>query len=250
MKTGTSTFKPSISEDELYRMILNLGNRGTGNNPVCKDFDWSDPIECLGAVIWNGLNLQFVKRQLKFICKEAVTHNGLALKYVKHKTEDLCLLAVQNDGLALEFVPKQKQTFDVCVAALRNDPTSYRFLYDQYGDERKYLEIAMEIYPPNIRFVKDLTPDLCEYLIGKYPDLILELYKPAPELCLFAIRKDLRLIGSVNFDTLIDGPVKDELTQHLAIAMVKYGDSLVKSGDRWFLRPFIHDEGLGNPDFR
>jgi hypothetical protein len=250
MKIETPSCKPLITDDELYTMILNLDTRGTGTNPVCQNFDWDDPIECLGAVIWNGLNLQFVKRQLKFICEEAVSNNGLALKYVKNKTEDLCLSAVQNDGLALEFVPKQKQTFDVCVAALRNDPTSFRFLHDQYGDELKYLEIAMETYPPNIRFVKDLKPDLCEYLIGKYPDIILELYKPAPELCLFAIRKDLKLIGSVHFDTLVDGPIKDELHQHLAIAMITYGDKLINSGGKWFIRPFVHDEGLGNPDFR
>lgn len=249
MKTATE-INNAMTSDELSYRISKLDARGTGTNPVCHNFDWDDPIECLGAVIWNGLNLQFVKHQLKFIYKEAVSNNGLALKYVKHKTEDLCLLAVRENGLALEYVPKQKQTFDVCVAALRSDPTAYRFLHDQYGFENKYLEYAIETYPPNIRFVKDLDARLCAYIIGKHPLVIFELYKPAPELCLYAIRHDLRAIGSVNIDKVADGPIKDELKQHLAVALLKFGDTLINNDGKWFVHPYVHDEGLGKPYFR
>jgi len=55
--------------------------------------------------------------------------------------EELCLIAVSADGEVLEYISEEKQTEKVCMAAIKNNPTS-------------------------IQYVKKLTPELCIYAVS------------------------------------------------------------------------------------
>ena len=48
-----------------------------------------------------------------------------------YNTIDECLEAVKEDGLKLEFIEEENQTEEVCLAAIRNDPSSIRYVKHQ-----------------------------------------------------------------------------------------------------------------------
>lgn len=236
MTTETDTVE-LIDDDTLLSMIYDLTKKG---KKLCESCDWDDMNFCHEAVQWNGLNLKHVKKQIAYFCKLAVQQNGLALQYVKRKTPEICLLAVEQNGMALEFVNKQNP--DICYAALCENPESFKFIKDQHEGER-YIQYAIEGDPYNIRYLHKHDPHACIRAIDLEPSSILELYNPAPELCLYAIKKDLSLIGCVFFDKVPEGPIKDQLLALRTQAILTFGDDIDNENDHWFVAPHTHTLG-------
>ena len=235
--TTTETTVKLIDDDLLLDMIYSLPANG---KKLSESWDWDDMNFCHEALQWNGLNLKHVKKQVSYFCKIAVQQNGLALQYVKRKTPEICQLAVEQNEMALEFVNQQNP--DICYAALRENPESFKFIKDQYDGER-YIQYAIEGDPYNIRYLHRYDPYVCIRAIDLEPSSILELYNPAPELCLYAIKKDLSLIGCVFFDKVPEGPIKDQLLALRTQAILSFGDDIDNENDHWYVTPYVHTIG-------
>lgn len=227
------------------------------------NIDWDDPYECYLAVIWDGLNIQYVKnqkfelcyaaietdpfalryikRQLESMCIAAVEKNGLVLQHVKKQTSAICRCAVANDGMALQYV--KDQTMDLCEIAIRNNPLSFRFVTDK-TKELTMLAISLDSY--NLRYANFLTPRMIKELIDEEPFIIFEFNNPPPELCLYAIKKDLRCIGSVHFAQVPPGPVLTQLQQFLVMAQLKFGSKLLHGTNNslWYLPGMLHQYNI------
>lgn len=194
---------------------------------------------CLEAVKLEGSALKFVRNQTDEICLEAVQNNPDALQYVKNQTEEICLAAVKSDGYSLKYV--KNQTEDICTAALYSEPRSFRLIKNQ----KDYVDLALKLDSYNIRFVKDRTPMMCMSLLDIDPLAIMHINRPSPELCLYAVRRDLRAIGSVHFNCIPEGPIKTELAKWCMQAIMKYGNQLENREDCWYMPGLKHDLGHG-----
>jgi hypothetical protein len=84
---------------------------------------------CLSTVLYDGLNLKYVKEQTPTICLAAVRGNGFALYYVKEQTPTICLAAVRGNGIALNYV--KEQTPEICLAAVQQNGRALRFVKEQ-----------------------------------------------------------------------------------------------------------------------
>ena len=233
--------------------------RMADDKKLTKSVDLSGCNECLAAIYTNPMNLELIKYQTEFLCLEAVKKNGFTLKFVRKQTDEICLEAVKNYHLALQWVKNQtseiclaaveqngyalqyvkNQTEEICLAALYSEPRSFSMIKDQ--DD--YIELALKLDSYNIRFVKNRTPMMCMALLDMDPLAIMHINRPPPELCLYAIRKDLRAIGSVHFDCVPEGPIKVELAKWCMQAIVKYGDKLDHNEDCWSLPGLKHKLG-------
>lgn len=247
----------SVTTDELlnaYRM--------SDDKKLVKSVNLSGCNECLAAIYTNPMNLELIKYQTEFLCLEAVKQNGFALKFVRTQTDEICLEAVKNYHLALQWVKNQtneiclaavqengyalqyvkNQTEEICIAALYSEPRSFYMIKDQ----EDYIELALKLDSYNIRFVKNRTPMMCMALLDIDPLAIMHINRPSPELCLYAVRKDLRAIGSVHFDCIPEGPIKIELANWCMQAIIKYGDKLHHLDDCWSLSGLKHELGYMN----
>lgn len=246
-KLPVDSAKTDILLDE-YRMSNDI--------KLSKSIELAGCNECLAAIYVNPMNLALVKYQTEFLCLEAVKLNGLALQFVRTQTDAICLQSVKNHYMGLQWVKKQtdeiclaavsengyalqyvkNQTNEICMAALYSEPRSFSMILEQ----ENYIELALELDSYNIRFVKNRTPMMCMALLDMDPLAIMHINRPPPELCLYAIRKDLRAIGSVHFRCIPEGPVKVELAKWLMQAILKYGEQLQNSEDCWFIPGLKH----------
>jgi len=233
--------------------------RMSDDKKLAKSIDLSGCNECLAAIYTNPMNLELVKYQTEFLCLEAVKLYGFTLRFVRTQTPEICLEAVKNYHLALQWVKNQtpeiclaavekngyalqyvkNQTEEICLAALHSEPRSFYMIKDQ----EDYIELALKLDSYNIRFVKNRTPAMCMALIDMDPLAIFHINRPSPELCLYAIRKDLRAVGSVHFRCIPEGPIKVELAKWCMQAIVKFGDKLRHYEDCWFLQDLKHELG-------
>jgi len=148
------------------------------DHPLFKDHDW-----CLEVVKYNGLLLQYVKKQSSKICLAAVRENGMALRFVKKQSSKICLTAVRQCGFALEYVKRQTNT--ICLAAVRQNGYTLELVKNQT------YKICLEAVKQDglaIEYVKNQTHELCLMAVkrnGQAWDYI--TYK-TPELYQIAIR--------------------------------------------------------------
>lgn len=211
------------------------------NTDINVNIDWDDEYESFVSVLWDGLNLQYVPQQTDELCLHAVKENGLALQYVLNQTEEICNEAVRNDGMALQYV--MAQTEQMCYDAIMHKPLAFKYVKNKTAELTEY---AISEEPFNVKFASHVTPKMCKELIDNDPLSIFYLNNPPPELCLYAIKKDLRCIGSVDFDQLPDGLVRDSLLEFLLLAKLKYGEELKNFGAKdsiWCYGLHMHDYG-------
>lgn len=263
IRTRNMSYREKMIDGNLANMLVNLYCKDKLTN-INTHINWSDTDDCYEAVMWNGLNLQYVKRQYKFLCESAVNADGMALQYVKRQTPELCEVAVNNDGLALQFVKKQtpeiceiavrqnglaleyvkNQTEDICLLAITQNPRSFRFVKDKTVELSVY---AIDCDHYNLRYSPIITPYICKVAIDADPLAIFHIHNPPPELCLYAIKKDLRCIGSVKFMGLPDNPIRYQLDKFLTMARLKFGTDLNYNDyhRQWYLSGYLHDYGMG-----
>jgi len=155
---------------------------------------------CLYAVNNNWRSLQYVKRQSDEVCKTAIGKSGKAIQYVLEPTAELCCDAIENDGgfesirsfppdvclMAvkknpgfLQYIPAEKQTHEVCAAAIETNPHVLQWVHDQTVD---LCLLAVRKNGLTLQHVKMQTAEICmaalentafalsyvkEYMLGK-----------------------------------------------------------------------------------
>lgn len=150
---------------------------------------------CLQAVNFSGVYLEFVINQDHDICKAAVKQDGNAIQFVDEKlltkelqllaieqepqsirfisnpSEELCIKAVKQNGLVIRFI--DKQTYNICVEAVKNNPSALEFCREIYMTESLILE-AVKKDPFTIRFLYDeeLTTKIFKTAIELNPECI------------------------------------------------------------------------------
>ena len=107
---------------------------------------------CLKAVKINGLILEYIQPEMQTyqICLEAFKQNKDAIKYInesyrdkifeyefktdknvfqfiKNKPEHICLEAVRYNGLNLKYIGAEKQTYQICMAAIKQNKNAIAF---------------------------------------------------------------------------------------------------------------------------
>jgi hypothetical protein len=157
------------------------------------------PEICAAACGQIGLSLKFVPEKLKTptVCSLAVEQNPLALEFVpeKLKNKELCARACEKNVNALHFTPKEftvcfnsmswlatvekdfhvlktlspeQQTFEVCLAALKQNPfAAFRMIKNQTPE---ICLAAVKMDGLNILpLVKQQTPEICRAAVEQNP---------------------------------------------------------------------------------
>ena len=138
---------PALQTEELCLAAVKQG--GTALEYVQNQ----TPELCLEAVKQSGWALQYVKEQTPEICLAAIKQAGWALEHVKDKSPEICLEAVKRDGYALKYIPLSKQTLSIALAALKQEPKSWKYLADRFRKPEVYEAAGWYDYEPD-----DLAP--------------------------------------------------------------------------------------------
>lgn len=180
--------------------------------------------------------LQLISKKLltRDICSVAVSKNGLNLEYVpkQHCDVEMCLTAVQCDGCALNYVPRellfQDRGYDLCLAAVRNDPIgaalSYVPVYYLRGDDgevlceeavkankyaiscvperfmtEKLVSMSVRLYPEILQWLprKYISRDICFMIVEQDPMNIRYIHAPDEDLVSYALEGNPRAILAI-----------------------------------------------------
>lgn len=124
------------------------------------------PDVCQTAVLENPHALNFVDDPPYELCKLAISEDGLCIQFVERdtfkkfsdeQTNNLCITAVKQNGGALKFIPIEYHTGEVCMEAIKNDPTMLKEINGQ--NEEMCIE-AVSLNPEVLIYVKDQTPNV------------------------------------------------------------------------------------------
>ena len=66
-------------------------------------------------------------------------------------TEELALCAVKEQGTSIEYVPTSVQTAAVCLEAIANDPSSFRFMRNPNDD---VIDAALQADGDNLQYLE------------------------------------------------------------------------------------------------
>lgn len=128
---------------------------------------------CLEAIKQNYLAIKYIRNQTVQICKEAIkisecayfyirekNHDidlavvrkaGYMLKHIINKTPCICYEAIKQDGLALEYVDDKFNLYDMCQAAILENPYALQFVKHQ---TKELCKLAISLEPECIQFVR------------------------------------------------------------------------------------------------
>jgi hypothetical protein len=123
------------------------------------------------------------------------------------------MTAVQNHGSALQFV--QKQTFELCLAAVQNDESNYGWAFRYVTKQTP--EICMAAVQNSgfaLNFVEKQTYELCMAAVQNNGDALLYVREQTPELCMAAITNNINALKYCKFRykisyTIINKPTDD-----------------------------------------
>ncbi len=183
-----------VEETRLKADKLFLGPR----IPI-EDFEfWSDREYCLKAVKKHPNVLKHIKESKQFIelCFTAVKRHYCALKYIAeiYKTPEIITMAIKSNIEAFKFVPNEKKTYEMCLQAVNTNSAMIRYVPFNKQTYEMCLQ-AVKTYKFAIVYVKDeyKTPELCLEAIKFYPLAIKYIRKQNLELCLEALKQNLKV---------------------------------------------------------
>lgn len=89
---------------------------------------------------------------------------------------------------------------------------------------------------------------MCKMAIDANPFTIFEIENPSIELCMYAVKQDLRTIGCVFFDKI---PKENlEFFEHnKLLAIMKFSDKIINRRDHWSYNGMMYAPGLGIPEY-
>lgn len=139
---------------------------------------------CLYAVHNNWESLQYVKNQTGEVCRTAIAKSGKAIQYVLAPTAelccsalengggidciqafplDVCLMAVQKNAAFLQYIPTEKQTHEVCAAAIEKNPHVLQWVHNQTNE---LCLLAVKKNGLTLQHVRIQTAELCMAALG------------------------------------------------------------------------------------
>lgn len=95
-------------------------------------------------------------------------NDGLALQYIQKQTPEMCMAALKQNGLALQFV--EKQTPEICLEAVRQNGLALQFVKEQT------LELLLEVLK-RVRGVEGGPPKLVHINVRQIIDHVKSLQK-------------------------------------------------------------------------
>jgi len=124
------------------------------------------------VVSTNGLLLKYIPQHLMSTkaCDIAINNNPDSLEYVYPEFMSLMLIlkAVRKNGNVIRFVESKRQNRLVCLEAVKNQPNALRYI----SEEKQTHEICMAALNKDVlafEYIKNKTPELCLYSVGKNP---------------------------------------------------------------------------------
>lgn len=115
------------------------------------------------------------------------------------------LMRVEKDGLALEDIEHNRQTFELCLAAIRQNPEALRYVC--YHDKEEYAALCLEavvLSGSALRFVPESrqTEQICATAVASDPAAIefVSLMFLTRELCERALKSNCMLFLVINRD--------------------------------------------------
>jgi hypothetical protein len=127
-----------------------------------------------------------------------------AFEYVEDKTPEICKEAVQLDGMLLKYIPEEKQTYELCIDAVKSNGFALQF------SKFKNAQICLEAVKSNgaaISIIPDFNPQewygkllddgttisynqLALIAVKQDPFNIKYIQSPTVGMCLRAVRKN------------------------------------------------------------
>lgn len=92
---------------------------------------------------------------------------------------------VKMDGMDLQFVPKEKQTFEICLYAVMQNGHSLQFVHKQ---DEMICYMAIEQDPYAFIHVKKQTPQMVHMVLSKNSNLLSNVKHKTYSNCLYAIQ--------------------------------------------------------------
>jgi len=178
---------------------------------VCRKFlelypDWLnrvDPIYqtpdiCLRAVQKEGRLLEHVRNDLRTfeVCKAAVNKSGSALEFVPPNfwTKELCEIAVSTSPPVIAIIPKDKQSNKMIRDALNYNLRSNIKYVNTELLTTKQIMICLRNFAETLNYLHCPTEEMYLEAVKKYPEALLLIKKPSPQVCQIAIRQKPKLL--------------------------------------------------------
>lgn len=171
----------------------------------------TDRAACLSfATHWPEKTLTFVLQSASpadEIILKALSSRGTLLARIdpEKQTEQQCLVAVGKDGLALQYV--RNQTFEVCRAAIRNNPDAIgcirRDTFEREPELASCIYGALKISPQSLKFLRLQNEAFCRLAVEQEP-ATLQFVQPefqTESICEIAITADPELLANVQNKT-------------------------------------------------
>jgi hypothetical protein len=115
--------------------------RSLGKLPQSARHDWKI---CLAIVLAEGLDsIDLVQVEASEFWDSVCAIYHSALKHHKNPSEEICMNAVMASGLALEHVPIKRMRFDICIAAVMQNPNAVRFVPLEYRNDPTIVYAAL-----------------------------------------------------------------------------------------------------------
>lgn len=86
------------------------------------------PEICMESVKRCGGSLYYVREQTPEICRAAILNEPNSLGAVRNRTPELCELAISQNGIVIEHVPKELQTLELSLKAVKNTPYALKYV--------------------------------------------------------------------------------------------------------------------------
>lgn len=110
------------------------------------------------------------------------------------------LKRVEENWTIIKGLTPSQQTKDICLAALRRNPSAIKYIHNQTD---QFCSYSIRKDPNCVQFIKNLTPELCLSAVKLNPMVLEKIPEKfqTPEACLAAILKNQK---SLQFVKIVD----------------------------------------------
>jgi hypothetical protein len=168
-------FPPELLSAEIYDAAVEKSGLALADIPE----NMRTAELCIKAVEQNPLALQFVPETLRTVelCRAAYQKNNACFEFIPEAIRqeigkltgiDPYMAAVQKDFHALKDIPAGEQTFDVCMAAIKQNPFAAFRLVKKQTPELCLAAVKLDglnVLP----LVKEQTPEICAAAVAQNP---------------------------------------------------------------------------------
>jgi hypothetical protein len=118
---------------------------------------------------------------------------GNNLQFIKKQTPEICLAAIKNDPFALVYI--QEQTSELCLIAVKISGISLPYVREQTP------EICLEAVKQNgsaLQYVREQTPEICLEAVKNNSWALRYVIKQTIDICYEAINRDSNVIQYID----------------------------------------------------